>query len=107
VPGPDHCLEFSDTGTGMEPAVLARIFELFFTTKTVGEGTGLGLAVVHSVMRGHQGAVAVRTRPGEGSVFELFFPEHQVAPEAAPVVKKSCHAGTVSTSCSSTTRRWS
>jgi PAS domain S-box-containing protein len=91
--GPHHCLELSDNGTGMEPAVLARIFEPFFTTKAVGEGTGLGLAVVHSVVRGHQGAIAVRSRPGEGSVFELFFPEHQETPTAAPVVKKELPRG--------------
>ena len=73
-PGPYVCLEIADTGSGMEPAVVARIFEPFFTTKKVGEGTGLGLAVVRSVVRSHQGAVQVRTRPGAGSTFELFFP---------------------------------
>ncbi|MBI3886963.1 MAG: PAS domain S-box protein [Opitutae bacterium] len=73
-PGLHACLELTDTGAGIEPAVLARIFEPFFTTKKIGEGTGLGLAVVHSVVRRHQGAIKVRSQPGAGTTFELFFP---------------------------------
>jgi PAS domain S-box-containing protein len=80
--GPHVCLTVEDTGCGMEPAVVARIFEPFFTTRSVGDGSGLGLAVVQSVVRGHRGAIAVRTRPGEGATFEVFFPA-VVAPEPA------------------------
>lgn len=72
--GPHVCLTVTDTGCGMEPAVVVRIFEPFFTTRGVGEGSGLGLAVVQSVVRSHQGAITVRTRPGEGTTFEVFFP---------------------------------
>ena len=63
-----------DTGQGMSPATLERIFEPFFTTKPVGEGTGLGLAVVHGVVRGHDGSINVQSTRGEGSVFEVLLP---------------------------------
>lgn len=63
-----------DNGPGMDHATLQRIFEPFFTTKPVGQGTGLGLAVVHGVMRTHGGAVDVHSVPGEGSRFTLYFP---------------------------------
>lgn len=73
-PGAYLRLSVSDTGRGMSPTVLARIFEPFFTTKAPGEGTGLGLAVVHGVMQSHEGAVTVRSVPDRGTTFELFFP---------------------------------
>ena len=75
-------LSVRDTGPGMDAATQERIFEPFFTTKPVGQGTGLGLAVVHGVMRTHDGGVDVHSAPGQGSRFTLYFP---VAPSAAPV----------------------
>ena len=67
-------LSVHDSGAGIDGQTLARIFEPFFTTKPVGQGTGLGLAVVHGVMRTHGGAIDVQSRPGEGSCFTLYFP---------------------------------
>ena len=67
-------LTVRDSGPGMSAAHLERIFEPFFTTKPVGQGTGLGLAVVHGVMRTHEGAVDVHSTPGHGSRFTLYFP---------------------------------
>ncbi|CAM3758322.1 ATP-binding protein [Paracidovorax anthurii] len=64
----------ADNGPGMDAATQQRIFEPFFTTKPVGQGTGLGLAVVHGVTRTHGGAVDVQSTPGEGSRFTLYFP---------------------------------
>jgi two-component system, cell cycle sensor histidine kinase and response regulator CckA len=67
-------LAVSDTGAGMDDALVQRVFEPFFTTKPTGQGTGLGLAVVHGVMRAHEGFAHVRSTPGVGSTFTLHFP---------------------------------
>jgi PAS domain S-box-containing protein len=63
-----------DNGCGMDPGTLPRIFEPFFTTRAPGEGTGLGLAVVHGIMDDHDGVITVSSHPGEGSIFHLYFP---------------------------------
>ncbi|VUZ28917.1 Adaptive-response sensory-kinase SasA, partial [uncultured Comamonas sp.] len=73
---PDNYIALSvrDNGPGMDAATQERIFEPFFTTKPVGQGTGLGLAVVHGLMRTHEGAVEVQSQPGQGCCFTLYFP---------------------------------
>jgi signal transduction histidine kinase len=67
-------LEVSDAGHGMDDATMQRIFEPFFTTKPAGSGTGLGLSTVHGIVADHCGAIDVRSRPGHGTNFEVFFP---------------------------------
>jgi len=72
--GPCLKLRVADTGEGMPPHVVERIFEPFFTTREKSEGTGMGLSVVHGIVKSHGGDIQVNTRPGKGSVFEVFFP---------------------------------
>ena len=84
TPGRFVSLVVSDTGTGMPPEVRAKIFEPFFTTKGEGAGTGIGLATVLRIVKGHGGFLRVESELGAGTAFEIFVP---CAPTVEPAVK--------------------
>jgi PAS domain S-box-containing protein len=73
-PGRHVCLTISDTGRGMAPEVIDHLFEPFFTTKPIGEGTGMGLAIVHGIVTSHAGTITVESLPGAGTQFAVYLP---------------------------------
>jgi two-component system cell cycle sensor histidine kinase/response regulator CckA len=93
-------IEVADTGIGMEESVRQHIFEPFFTTKPSGQGTGLGLPVVYGLIQNHQGFVDVKSKPGAGTTFTLFFPipspgERGVIEESEPLPIRSSGSETI------------
>jgi two-component system, cell cycle sensor histidine kinase and response regulator CckA len=83
-PGEYVRIAVRDNGPGIDPGIIDRIFDPFFTTQEVGKGDGLGLSVVHGIVKDHGGAVFVDSRPGGGAVFTLFFPASSEKPRAEP-----------------------
>ncbi len=93
-PGPHLKLTVRDTGTGMSTEVLEKAFDPFFTTKRPGEGAGMGLAVVASIVKTLRGEIIVNSRPGEGSVFEVYLPRAAAAAERQRKGGKTIAGGT-------------
>jgi len=91
--GPTVRLLVSDTGGGIPEALLDRIFEPYFTTKPVGQGSGLGLAVVRGIVRDLHGEIHVRSREGEGTTFEVLLPELRTASAPAAAGESSVPRG--------------
>jgi PAS domain S-box-containing protein len=89
-PGSYIKLSVKDDGSGMPPHVIKRIFDPYFTTKEKEKGTGLGLAVVHGIVKSHQGAIRVQSEPGQGSVFDVYLP---IIKESLPELKPRAGQG--------------
>jgi two-component system cell cycle sensor histidine kinase/response regulator CckA len=88
-PGPYLLFEVSDTGTGIPPEVVAKMWDPFFTTKEVGKGTGLGLATVKGIIGEHHGNITLQTHPGQGTTFQIILPAE---PDNVSVVTDSASA---------------
>ena len=86
LPGPHVKLTVSDSGQGMTPQVIKRIFDPFFTTKDKDQGTGMGLSVVHGIVKSYGGAISVYSIPEKGSIFKIYLPALEM--ESGPMEKE-------------------
>jgi PAS domain S-box-containing protein len=93
-PGPYTKLAVSDSGHGISPEVIDRIFDPFFTTKDRSEGTGMGLAVVHGIIKSYGGEITVESEPGKGATFNVFIPRVKTADIDEPEIKTELPSGT-------------
>ena len=91
-PGRYLHLSVSDTGCGIPPEMMDRIFDPYFTTKGKGEGTGLGLSMVHGIIARHAGSIRVESTPGEGTRFSIYLPLTEEEPTAAAEEKTGTSA---------------
>jgi PAS domain S-box-containing protein len=96
LPGEYVRLEVSDNGSGMDKKILSHLFEPFFTSKPLGEGTGLGLATVYGIMKQNKGFINVTSKPGEGSTFRIYMPRFvgEIKPEEKTRVTVKKKTGT-------------
>jgi CheY-like chemotaxis protein len=83
-PGQHVCLKVSDTGSGIDPAIINRIFDPYFTTKGKGKGTGMGLSVIHGIVNACHGDIQVESRMDRGSTFSVYLPCVDLAAEKLP-----------------------
>ena len=85
-PGQFVQLSIGDTGAGINPEIQDKIFDPYFTTKAVGKGTGMGLAIIHGIVKNYGGVISCRSQPGKGSIFDIYLPviEHPEPPENTP-----------------------
>ncbi len=93
APGSYVVISVSDTGVGIESHLLDRIFEPYYTTKQIGEGTGMGLAVVHGIVKEYEGGVIVDSLPGESSIFRVYLPKTQTKKLSLPKVAANITGG--------------
>jgi CheY-like chemotaxis protein len=92
-PGSYVRLTVRDTGGGIAPAIMGRIFDPYFTTKEVGKGTGMGLAVVHGIVTHHGGTISVQSVLGQGASFQVYLPVREAEPSLAPPPTISLSSG--------------
>jgi signal transduction histidine kinase/CheY-like chemotaxis protein len=87
------CLTVRDTGDGIDPLILDRIFDPYFTTKPPGEGTGMGLALVHGIVKSYGGEISVSSQPGKGTVFHICVPRIMEPEKQIDILKQKCIPG--------------
>lgn len=93
-PGDYVQLTVADTGKGIEPDIIERIFDPYFTTKDVDEGLGMGLAVVYGIVKKHEGAIEIESQPGKGTRVDVLFPLTEAKPDSRIREPNSISTGT-------------